>query len=217
MPFLSQNNTPGLRTRRVLLPDDPLWLADVLGALLPLARAYNWQQYGDLTSADMAAFYETVIAAIDWESAQMDIGTVFFTAGESQPIGCLAADGTQVLIADWPLLYAEIGDAYGAAGDGYFRLPDLARRAVVGAGTTGDGTYSTGDSGGAESVTLAETQIPSHSHSIHTHLDGLAVAPGELPVTTPSVVPGSTGATGGGNAHENRPPYLALNAWIVAR
>ena len=51
--------------------------------------------------------------------------------------------------------------------DGSNGTPDLRDRFVVGSGST----YATGDTGGSESVTLTEAQIPSHTHAgpSHTH------------------------------------------------
>lgn len=58
--------------------------------------------------------------------------------------------------------------------DGSNNTPDLRNRFIVGAGST----YSVGDTGGADSVTLTTAQMPSHSHSFsgstnsagaHTH------------------------------------------------
>lgn len=212
MPWLTQDDTPGLKARRILLPDDPLWLADVAGALLALSKEYNWQQHGDLIAAEMAAVYQDVIAALNWESAMLDIGMIFYTAGESQPVGCLACDGSQILIASYPDLYDEIGDNFGSADTDYFRLPDLRGAFITGAGDA----YDLADSGGSNSVTLTENQIPGHTHSVHSHIPGVAVTPGELPVSTPDITGSSTGSTGGGQSHENRPPFLALNPWIVA-
>jgi microcystin-dependent protein len=173
--------------------------------------------------------------------------------------------------------------------------PDLRDRFVVGAGTT----YAVGDTGGANSVTLDATMIPSHTHSVsasgttaasgdhthtfsgtssgqsvgHTHTatvtdpghwhqignsngvgasnagkdlmgttfnspqyiasatTGITVSNGSNSVdhthtysgTTSAVstththtvtVTGTSGSTGGGLAHENRPPYYAL-AYIM--
>ena len=56
--------------------------------------------------------------------------------------------------------------------DGNNSTPDLRSRFVVGAGT--GGSYSPGDTGGANSVTLTEAQMPSHNHSFsgsssHSH------------------------------------------------
>lgn len=54
--------------------------------------------------------------------------------------------------------------------DGAQGTPDLRGRFVVGAG----GDYAPGDTGGADSVTLSESQIPSHNHTMdgagaHSH------------------------------------------------
>ena len=46
--------------------------------------------------------------------------------------------------------------------DGTNGTPDLRSRFVVGAGSA----YSVGDTGGADSVTLTTSQIPSHTHSV---------------------------------------------------
>ena len=102
--------------------------------------------------------------------------------------------------------------------DGQNSTPDLRARFVVGAGDgTGDGNsnYSVGDNAGAEFVTLSVNQIPSHKHT--TSFDGHKFFPGDgstsisfggaggYPATTFSM-----DNTGGGGAHENRPPYYAL-------
>ena len=56
--------------------------------------------------------------------------------------------------------------------DGNNNTPDLRNRFIVGAGS--GGSYSPGDTGGANSVTLTEAQMPSHNHSFsgsssHSH------------------------------------------------
>lgn len=45
--------------------------------------------------------------------------------------------------------------------------PDLRGRFIVGAG----GVYNPGDTGGAESVTLTEAQIPAHNHGVNLNTD----------------------------------------------
>lgn len=86
--------------------------------------------------------------------------------------------------------------------------PDLRDRFVVGAGSS----YAVGATGGEASVTLTVDQIPSHTHPI-TDLQGTG---GPIPITggTYGFYPSTTGSTGGGQAHENRPPYYAL-AYIM--
>jgi len=94
--------------------------------------------------------------------------------------------------------------------DGNNSTPDLRDRFVVGAGSA----YSVGDNGGANSVTLTVNQIPSHTHSYVGH-----TYPGSGPEQNQSGGPEdrtsfnvnkTTGSTGSGQSHENRPPYYAL-------
>lgn len=93
--------------------------------------------------------------------------------------------------------------------DGTEGAPDLQDRFVVGAG----GTYSPGDTGGEESHTLTEDELPSHSHGIPTDVDGSS-APSPGGYSAGGANYGSTqntNETGGDAAHENRPPYYAVS------
>ena len=92
--------------------------------------------------------------------------------------------------------------------------PDLRGKFVVGY-HDGNGDYDVGDTGGAESVTLTTAQIPSHKHT--TNIDGGHVIPGNGGSSFPYGGAGtysstvfSMNNTGGGGAHENRPPFYAL-------
>lgn len=155
------------------------------------------------------------------------------------------------LIAMWSGSIASIPAGWYLC-NGANNTPDLRDRFIVGAGTT----YAVGATGGANTVTLTEAQIPAHTHTItattdsqgaHTHTVSdpghthSYVSPGgtgtiaggfgisAIGATTGSAVTGisinSAGAhthtisataatTGGGTAHENRPPYYAL-AYIM--
>ena len=92
--------------------------------------------------------------------------------------------------------------------------PDLRGKFVVGY-HDGNGDYDVGDTGGAETVTLTTAQIPSHKHT--TNIDGGHVIPGNGGSSYPYGGSGtysstvfSMNNTGGGGAHENRPPFYAL-------
>ena len=94
--------------------------------------------------------------------------------------------------------------------DGHNGTPDLGDKFIVGAG----GGYSVGDTGGANSVQLTIDQIPSHDHSYVGH-----TYPGSGPEQNQSGgvedrtsfnVNKTSGTRGGGQYHENRPPYYAL-------
>jgi len=90
--------------------------------------------------------------------------------------------------------------------DGTLSTPDLRDRFIVGAGS--GGTYSIGDTGGAASVTLTVSQIPAHTHTAYT--DGTGSPPGGVAKSSGNGSAVDTGSAGGGQAHENRPPYYAL-------
>ncbi len=123
------------------------------------------------------------------------------------------------------------GGTYTAPDGAQVTTPNLKDRFIVGAG----GSYSVGATGGSNTVTLTVDQIPSHTHSAscstdgeHTHTyypkaNGLSMPRGsysdsgfQYPVTGTTDPAGShshtitIGATGGGQPHENRPPYYAL-------
>ena len=83
--------------------------------------------------------------------------------------------------------------------------PDLRDRFIVGAGSK----YAVGNKGGADSVTLTVNQIPAHTHTIGSFqkMDWGTYN------NTDQLTPGTSSksaSTGGGQAHENRPPYYAL-------
>lgn len=155
------------------------------------------------------------------------IGVPFPFITASPPLGALECDGSTYARTDYPELYAVLDPAF-IVDANTFRVPDLRGRVAIGVGTLGSDTYAQGDVGGEARHTLAVTEMPSHAHTDagHTHttgnsLPGLALAPGEEPVLVPNPIPGVTGIgnaaiqpTGGGGAHENRPPYLALR-WGV--
>lgn len=117
--------------------------------------------------------------------------------------------------------------------DGQNSTPDLRDRFVVGAGST----YAVDATGGAASVTLTSDQIPAHNHSAtstvtdpgHSHtFQGVTASGGSgtssrhgavINKTTSAATTGisvstAIGNTGGGQSHENRPPYYAL-AYIM--
>ena len=69
--------------------------------------------------------------------------------------------------------------------DGTNSTPNLVDRFIVGSGTDAGGTHDVGDTGGANSLTLTEAQLPAHTHGAgtlatnetgdHYHLDGTVV------------------------------------------
>ncbi|MCE7991050.1 MAG: hypothetical protein HEP71_03685 [Roseivirga sp.] len=115
--------------------------------------------------------------------------------------------------------------------DGTNSTPDLRGRFIVGLDPS-DPEYDTiGETGGQKEVTLTTSEIPSHSHGnrVNTGYGGSQSAANTYPagrtyaasayrsLRNPSTNYTNTNeivATGGGQAHENRPPYFAL-AFII--
>jgi microcystin-dependent protein len=103
--------------------------------------------------------------------------------------------------------------------DGNNSTPDLTDRFVLHADSDSGGTNDVGDTGGASTHTLTESEIPSHQHLDHS-LGGsggnnaFSLVSGRS--STPDLtVSGSAAAnTGGGGAHTNRDKYYAL-AYIM--
>jgi microcystin-dependent protein len=95
--------------------------------------------------------------------------------------------------------------------DGSSGRPDLRGRFIVGYNNF-DADYSTiGNQGGEKRHTLTISEMPSHSHNFEGVVpDGRGGDGGKAAEITTK----TTTATGGGLAHENRPPYYTL-AYII--
>ena len=141
------------------------------------------------------------------------VGSMMQYAGASAPGGWLICDGSAVSRTTYAALFTAIGTTYGA-GDGRttFALPDLRGRVAVGVDGRANRLASNdalGNSGGAESHILTVNEIPSHSHSLPWRHSGShrrnGVAQGD------SGNAAETGSIGGGQAHNNLPPYLIVN------
>jgi len=163
--------------------------------------------------------------AIDfWVQADM-LGTVIAYVSTQPPKGTLRCDGSTHQRADYPRLYDALDAAY-IVDANTFETPDLEGRFLWGALNV----QPTADTGGATSVTLTTAQMPAHTHTTnpHTHTEGIAgptaitigpgaPAPSAIPaagVTGPATV--SVNAAGGGDAHDNMPPYHAVRYAIIA-
>ena len=86
--------------------------------------------------------------------------------------------------------------------------PDLRDRFIVGTGSS----YSLGNTGGANSVTLTLNQIPAHTHTYERTDVGIDVSDRPWPASNNDcdMTNQNTSSAGGGQSHENRPPYYAL-------
>ena len=144
-------------------------------------------------------------------------------AGVTVPDGYALCEGQQLKQSEYPDLYEAIGSAFNNATDcngrklsttaGYFRLPDLRGRFVVGYNPI-DGDYNKfGAVGGEKTHTLSVEELPAHDHGLFLRNAGRRFTGGGS-ANALDEGSGRTDATGGGKAHENRPPYYAL-AYIM--
>lgn len=172
------------------------------------------------------------------------IGEIRIFANNFYPLGWLPCNGGMLSIQGYQALYAVIGTIYGGNGQTTFALPNLTSPVgnvglvPIGAGTCpGLTSYNLGETAGVSAVTLTNNQTPAHNHNLVGMLadDAHTVA---APTATSRISRNTLGATaianysdqslsgaalaspalgvaGGGQPHENRQPYLALNYYIA--
>lgn len=163
------------------------------------------------------------------------IATVILFAGTFAPRGWAFCQGQLLPISQNTALFSLIGTTYGGDGRSSFGLPDLRGRAPIGVGQgPGLSSYREGQRGGTETTTLNVTQMPTHSHTASlpvSSAEGNATTPNgnalsaqpDARGTVPAYTNGSTdgsmtvsnGTAGNNQAHDNRPPYLAMH-YIIA-
>jgi len=142
-------------------------------------------------------------------------------------------NGQTLQIMQYQVLYTVIGIQFGGDGQTTFKLPNLQGSAVCNAGQgPGLTTRTFGKSFGATAVTLQQTQMPNHQHTINATTASLAQATNtpinnarlartlkQLDFTNTdtydtTLSPQMVGNMGSSTAHENRQPFLAMNFCI---
>lgn len=152
------------------------------------------------------------------------VGTIMMWAGSTAPTGWLLCNGAAVNRTTYSALFTVIGTTYGTGnGSTTFNLPNLLKRFPLGADTQGQiglnssrEGYDTslGKSGGAATHTLTVSELPSHRHSFTAirevaRIEGTGADVNNSQGSQPSS--GYTGYTGSSYAHNNIPPFLAVN------
>lgn len=94
--------------------------------------------------------------------------------------------------------------------DGQNGTPDLRDRFVLGGG----GTHPVGETGGSETVTLTEQQMPAHVHSAINNGSSSTIKFNQTAGSSASFIKSlssaSTTSAGSGQPHNNMPPYYVL-------
>jgi microcystin-dependent protein len=146
-------------------------------------------------------------------------------AGDFAPAGWMVCDGQELLVSDYPDLFGVVGTAYGGDGVDTFAVPDLRGRIPIHRGAG----FAVAEAGGDEAVALTTAQVAPHSHRLTASgSDGnQTFAAGNLPAQSMNVVAytnlpptssfnaGAIAAAGGGEAHDNVQPFLAVN-FVIA-
>lgn len=141
------------------------------------------------------------------------------------PKGWAWCDGQLLPLSQNTALFSLLGTTYGGNGKSNFALPDLQGRAPMHPGQgPGLSLHDLGETGGSETVTLLESEIPAHNHIAGVQSNPLSSvaqpgptttltrpASGNLYTNTLQAVqmdPNALAPAGGDQPHNNMMPYL---------
>jgi microcystin-dependent protein len=142
------------------------------------------------------------------------------------PKGWAWCDGQLLPLSQNTALFSLLGTTYGGNGKSNFALPDLQGRAPMHPGQgPGLSLHDLGEQGGSETVTLLESEIPSHNHTMRAN----ASDPANVKIVNPDasfglsqeaqiyqdnndvlLAPEALAPAGGGLPHNNLQPYLTF-------
>ena len=146
------------------------------------------------------------------------------------PKGWAFCDGQLLPLSQNTALFSLLGTTYGGDGKSNFALPDMQGNAPMHPGQgPGLSLHDLGETGGSETVSLLESEIPSHSHgmSVSSQLgsdnqpsaqlfamgDGINLYGTANALT--AMADSALAPAGGDQPHNNMQPYLTLNFCIA--
>jgi microcystin-dependent protein len=213
--------------RRLPTPDAPLVLeysqvvltipanADVrrflVGALLQLGYITSWDVVGTMTGEEASRIFKEVLNSMTEFSL---LGTIVPVYVEVLHSSMLLCDGSVYNKVDFPQLWEVLPSASKDATT--LTVPDLRNKFLLGASMD----YLRGSVGGLAEVILTEAEMPTHHHTYSLPTFNVDVESVGIPDPTgvgQPALPTSTSSAGGGQAHENMPPYHAVQFAIVAK
>jgi microcystin-dependent protein len=147
------------------------------------------------------------------------------------PAGWAFCDGQLLPTAQNDALFMLLGTTYGGDGTMNFALPDMQGSAPMHPGQGPVSLHSLGETGGSDTVTLLDSEMPAHSHALAAATNpslvklpapNLAMARSrngnayqDTPGNQVAMNSNAIGPAGGGLPHNNMQPYLTLNFCIA--
>ncbi len=148
------------------------------------------------------------------------------------PRGWAFCDGQLLPISQNTALFSLLGTTYGGDGRSNFALPDLQGRAPMHPGQgPGLSLHDLGETGGSDTVTLVQSEMPAHAHTLSgSSQPGEDATPGSEALarsvgaslyqttTNANIVqlgPSALSPAGGSLPHNNLQPYLTLSFCIA--
>jgi microcystin-dependent protein len=146
------------------------------------------------------------------------------------PKGWAFCNGQLLPISQNTALFSLLGTTYGGDGKSNFALPDMQGNAPMHPGQgPGLSLHDLGETGGSQTVSLLESEIPSHRHPVRASAgDGTTGSPAGSLVAqgvgvnmytatfnATSLNGNAVAPAGGDQPHNNMQPYLTLNFCIA--
>ena len=149
------------------------------------------------------------------------------------PVGWAFCDGQILPLSQNTALFSLLGTTYGGDGKSNFALPNMQGNAPMHPGQgPGLSLHGLGETGGSDTVSLLESEIPSHAHALMASStisskpspagNSLArISSGGTPYVAAagaplvSFSPTALTPVGGDQPHNNMQPYLTLNFCIA--
>jgi microcystin-dependent protein len=144
------------------------------------------------------------------------------------PKGWAWCDGQLLPLSQNTALFSLLGTTYGGNGKSNFALPDIQGRAVMHPGQgQGLSLHDLGETGGSETVTLLESEMPLHTHQMNASqgdgnettpgaangqllATGIAISQYQAPQQLTTLAPTTVAPIGGDLPHNNMQPYLTF-------